>query len=607
MQSRGFGRAYTRALGAGWRLVALRPVSREALNPTPENFAALVATDVLLTFAVSFAIVGVRGEINIYEFQRLLTFVPAALLVGLLARHADDRRELLVLPTAFAAATLPFTIISSSLYLLAQYGWLPLLEIYWEYFDYLAITWSVVVIVVAIWRLVGRAQPEKTIIAVVALVLLVAPNFWAPQGLVWAPRPDESAGVAASFHSLAEESAFYAQQGALERELGAVEPERPGTVDLYVLAAALYAGEDVFMKETRMITALLDERFDAAGRTVTLVNNPKTLQEHPVASLDEHHARAEGHRRNHEHAGRRARCSISRPMGTEQHDLAVDFRPIRFSSIDPPALKAALDESGIRWRIVVVSACYSGWVRRCTEGRTNVDHHRSERRPAILRLREYIRRARILPRRSLAMRCGRRIRSNPPSSAPTASSRNGSARRATRPLSRSSMSEARCAASCPSSSNGSTVCIRRISDAAALPRVGARELPLLRAAIIRFRRFSRAPHALRRHRHLRRDRRPDDGGERRDHARAAAADQGRARHRQDACSPIEVARALGAPLFEWHIKSTTKAQHGLYEYDAVSRLRDSQLGDAQRPRHPQLHRAAACCGRRSTSERSRCC
>ena len=42
---------------------------------------------------------------------------------------------------------------------------------------------------------------------------------------------------------------------------------------------------------------------------------------------------------------------------------------------------------------------------------------------------------------------------------------------------------------------------------------------------------------------------------------------------------IEVANAIGAPLIEWHIKSTTKAQQGLYEYDAVSRLRDSQLGD----------------------------
>jgi MoxR-like ATPase len=43
----------------------------------------------------------------------------------------------------------------------------------------------------------------------------------------------------------------------------------------------------------------------------------------------------------------------------------------------------------------------------------------------------------------------------------------------------------------------------------------------------------------------------------------------------------EVAASLGLPLFEWHVKSTTKAQQGLYEYDAVSRLRDSQLGEAK--------------------------
>src|ERR1700682_498268 len=41
----------------------------------------------------------------------------------------------------------------------------------------------------------------------------------------------------------------------------------------------------------------------------------------------------------------------------------------------------------------------------------------------------------------------------------------------------------------------------------------------------------------------------------------------------------EVAAALDMPLLQWHVKSTTKAQQGLYEYDAVSRLRDSQLGD----------------------------
>ena len=66
----------------------------------------------------------------------------------------------------------------------------------------------------------------------------------------------------------------------------------------------------------------------------------------------------------------------------------------------------------------------------------------------------------------------------------------------------------------------------------------------------------------------------------------------------------EVAAALGLPLIAWHIKSTTKAQQGLYEYDAVSRLRDSQLGDEKvhdirnyirKGKLPLNPMASACC------------
>ncbi len=63
-----------------------------------------------------------------------------------------------------------------------------------------------------------------------------------------------------------------------------------------------------------------------------------------------------------------------------------------------------------------------------------------------------------------------------------------------------------------------------------------------------------------------------------DHPGAAAAGQGRARHRQDRAGHRD-RQGARRPLIEWHVKSTTKAQQGLYEYDAVSRLRDSQLGD----------------------------
>ena len=64
----------------------------------------------------------------------------------------------------------------------------------------------------------------------------------------------------------------------------------------------------------------------------------------------------------------------------------------------------------------------------------------------------------------------------------------------------------------------------------------------------------------------------------------------------------EVAASLGYPLVEWHVKSTTKAQQGLYDYDAVSRLRDSQLGDPKVADIANYIKSAASCGTLSTSE-----
>ena len=61
--------------------------------------------------------------------------------------------------------------------------------------------------------------------------------------------------------------------------------------------------------------------------------------------------------------------------------------------------------------------------------------------------------------------------------------------------------------------------------------------------------------------------------------------------------PSAAAKAIDAPLLTWHIKSTTKAQQGLYEYDAGSRLRDSQLGDWRGFRHRELHQARQFVGR----------
>jgi hypothetical protein len=159
--------------------------------------------------------------------------------------------------------------------------------------------------------------------------------------------------------ALLEEQGFYAQQETLERALAALEPERPGVADLYVLAAALYANEDVFMKEVRVVMDLFRTEFDARGRSLALINNPGTAGTHPVASLTSL-AAALSHIGAIMNVDEDVLVLYLTSHGSENHQLAVNFPPLRLAPIDPPALKQALDEAGIKWRVVIVSACYSG-------------------------------------------------------------------------------------------------------------------------------------------------------------------------------------------------------------------------------------------------------
>jgi hypothetical protein len=353
-------RALVDALRGAWRLFTLRRPARTDFSPAPELFALLVVLDLALLFAFAIAVVGFAGELNHYELPRTLMFVPMVLALGMAATRVDRASELLRLPVALAAVGLLFTLLTSGMYFLAQRNWLPFAETYWAYFDYFAVGWSAVVVVLAAVSLTAGALWARALLGLAGIVLLVLPSIYIPVGLIWMPRQDERAAYATgSFHSLAAESSFYAQHGALERELSSVQPERPGVADLYFIGAGLYAGEDVFMKEVRMIAALMRERFDSEGRTVVLVNNPKTLHESPVASLTSIRE-ALAHVGSTMNAEEDVLVLYVSSHGSESHELSVDFRPLRFSPITPEALKSALDASGIRWKVIIISACYSG-------------------------------------------------------------------------------------------------------------------------------------------------------------------------------------------------------------------------------------------------------
>lgn len=151
-------------------------------------------------------------------------------------------------------------------------------------------------------------------------------------------------------------------QAALIKALSALQPQRPGVTDLYVVGFAGDASDDVFRNETLYLKQLFEQRFDARGRVVTLVNNPDNLGEQPYAPLATYDnlydtLAAVGKRMDRKED---ALLLFVTTHGTEDHALYVQVDENEEDFISPQDLRKALDDAGIDHRIIVLSACYSG-------------------------------------------------------------------------------------------------------------------------------------------------------------------------------------------------------------------------------------------------------
>lgn len=149
------------------------------------------------------------------------------------------------------------------------------------------------------------------------------------------------------------------QFAILAQQLGTVLPERPGVVDLYFVGFGGDAKQDVFMNEVLYAKTLFEHRFDTQGRSLALINNRKTTHDVPLASFTNLRATLA-------HLGQVLNpeedilflllTSHGLPNGT----LAVRYEPLPLRQISSTDLAQALEESGIKWRVIVVSACFSG-------------------------------------------------------------------------------------------------------------------------------------------------------------------------------------------------------------------------------------------------------
>lgn len=155
------------------------------------------------------------------------------------------------------------------------------------------------------------------------------------------------------------EAVFYAQPALLESALQRLAPQRPGTIDLYVVGFAGDASEGAFRNEVDFLPELAAHRLDAQDRVLRLVNHPGSATQVPLATVT-----------NLERAlqGIGERMDVNEDVlflyltshGSEYPLLYVNQPPLPLDQLDPERLRDALDQAGIRWRVIVISACYSG-------------------------------------------------------------------------------------------------------------------------------------------------------------------------------------------------------------------------------------------------------
>ncbi len=341
------------------RLIFFRYADPSDFVATPAAFSALVLFELSLHLALSVARVGPDGSFNFYSFPYAVTHIPLVLAAGFWIGRLTRREDVsLALATACLAAGIPIVLLAElfnllvDTYSLKDVLFSPDFDHFHPFFG-----WWALASLVAVIRMTGARRVRRFGLIAIYGAVLVLPLWIIRREELWSENRDD----AVSDHLVARdaEEAIYRQPVLLESAMERLLPGRRGVGDLYFVGFAGFGGQDVFKKEVEVIDGILRRRFDTAGRSLLLVNNPGTLSKYPMATATalERVLKRVGKVMNREED---ILLLYLTSHGFEDSHISAELQPMTFHDIYPAMLRRMLDESGIRWRIVIVSACYSG-------------------------------------------------------------------------------------------------------------------------------------------------------------------------------------------------------------------------------------------------------
>ncbi|MGH8707017.1 MAG: C13 family peptidase [Burkholderiales bacterium] len=155
------------------------------------------------------------------------------------------------------------------------------------------------------------------------------------------------------------ETALYAQRRLLDRALAALAPRDPQRINLYLLAVAGDGTQEVFRREVEYVRDQFAQRFDAKGRTVLLINSRNTVESAPMATQFSIRAALEAIAAGMDRSKDILFLFLT-SHGSKEHELTLSLAGVDLPGLPAGRLAELLRESGIRWKVVIVSACYGG-------------------------------------------------------------------------------------------------------------------------------------------------------------------------------------------------------------------------------------------------------
>jgi hypothetical protein len=348
-----------RNLWAACHLLVFRRSALRWLAPTPLNFLVLLLISLAVSVFFDFLSEGWPG---VWSPAGVAVYVLPAFVLLVFGQILANRHGLwrfgLAPASVWLAADILLGLAQCVLLYAQQRNWVPgniagyIPALYTGLY-----AWPILAVVFVFTRALAWPWWERALAFVILLGVFTAWSLtFSDQRLWYSAQPEESLP---STSRLIEEEVWYAQPELLQRALKAIAPQRPDRADWYFVGVggAFYQG--VFRQETETARALFDTRFGTSGRSLVLINSDESVTRQPIATRTSI-ARALQATATHMDRDKDVLFLFITSHGSEDHEIELSYWPLDLAGVTPEWLRRTLDETGIRRRVIVLSACFSG-------------------------------------------------------------------------------------------------------------------------------------------------------------------------------------------------------------------------------------------------------